>query len=74
MLQKALTLVQEEGLRTFVAISYRKGVDFCSEYDKCDGDYFANFICREFPKTFRRSAKSHSKLVRFSIHATRGLA
>ena len=46
----------------FVAISYRQGVDFCSEYDKCDGDYFANFICREFPKMFRRSAKSHSKL------------
>ena len=49
-------------LRMFVAISYRKGVVFCSEYDKCDGDYFANFICREFPKMFRRSAKSHSKL------------
>ena len=49
-------------LRMFVAISYRKGVVFCSEYDKCDGDYLANFICREFPKMFRKSGKSHSKL------------
>ena len=37
-------------LRMFVAISYRKGVVFCSEYDKCGGDYFANFICRELPQ------------------------
>ena len=46
----------------FVAISYRKGVIFCSEYDKCDEDYFADFVCREFPKMFRRSGKSNSKL------------
>ena len=34
----------------FVAISYKKGVMFCSEYDKCDRDYFCDFICGEFPK------------------------
>ena len=48
-------------IKLFVAISYSKGVIFSSEYDKCDGDYFADFI--EFPKMFRRSRKSHSKLL-----------
>ena len=49
-------------VKMFAAISYRKGVIFCSEHDKCNRDYFADFICREFPKMFRRSGKSHLKL------------
>ena len=48
-------------VKMFVAISYRKGVIFC-EYEKCDRDYFANFIRRNFRKLFRASGKMHSRL------------
>ena len=46
----------------FVAICYGKGVIFCEQYEKCDGDYFANFIRRNFRKLFRASGKMHSRL------------
>ena len=36
-------------IELFVTISYSKGIVFCSEYDKCHGDYFADFI-ESFPK------------------------
>ena len=37
-------------LKMFVAISYRKGVMFCSEYDKCDGIIFVISSVESFPK------------------------
>ena len=38
------------------------GVIFCEQYEKCDGEYFANFIRRNFRKLFRASGKMHSRL------------
>ena len=49
-------------IKVFVAISYGKGVIFCEQYEKCDGDYFANFIRRNFRKLLRASGKTHSRL------------
>ena len=49
-------------LKMFMAISYGKGVIFCEEYEQYNGDYFANFIRRNFSKMFRASGKRHSKL------------
>jgi len=46
----------------FVAISYGKGVIFCEQYERCHGDYFANFIRRSFRKLFRANGKMHSRL------------
>ena len=48
--------------KMFVAICYGKEVIFCEQYEKCDGDYFANFIRRNFRKLFRASGKMHSRL------------
>ena len=45
-----------------VAISYRKGVIYCEQYDKLDGDYFSAFVRRNFPKMFTKSGKQGSKL------------
>ena len=50
-------------VKMFVAISYGKGVIFCEQYEKCDGDYFLNFIRRNFRKLFRASGKTHSRPV-----------
>jgi len=49
-------------VKMFVAISFGKGVIFCEQYEKCDGNYFANFIRRNFRKLFRASGKMHSRL------------
>ena len=49
-------------VKVFVAIWYGKGVIFCEQYEKCDRDYFANFIRRNFRKMFRASGKMHSSL------------
>ena len=35
---------------------------FCEEYEQYDGDYFANFIRRNFSKMFRASRKRNSTL------------
>jgi len=51
-----------KAVKMFVAISYRKGVIFCEQYEKCDRDYFASFIRRNFRKLFRASGKMHSRL------------
>ena len=49
-------------LKMIVAISYSKGVIFCEQYDKLDGDYYANFIRRNFTVKLRKSGKRNSKL------------
>ena len=59
-------------IKVFVAISYGKGVIFCEQYEKCDGDYFANFACRNFRKLFRASGKTHSRLFVQDICPTQG--
>ena len=51
-----------KAIKVFVAISYGKGVIFCEQYEKCDGDYFANFIRRNSRKLFRASGKMHLRL------------
>ena len=51
-----------KAVNMFVAICYGKGVIFCEQYEKCHGDYFANFIRRNFRKLFRASGKMHSRL------------
>ena len=38
-----------------VAISYSKVVIFCEQYEKLDGDYYANFIRRNFRKMLQKS-------------------
>ena len=40
-----------------VAISYGKGVIYCEQYDKLDGNFVADFVRRNFPKMFRKSGK-----------------
>ena len=40
-----------------VAISYRKGVIYCEQYDKLDGNYYADFIRRNFQNMFQNSGK-----------------
>ena len=45
-----------------VVISYMKGVIFCEQYQKLDGDYIADFIRRNFRKILRKSGKRNSKL------------
>ena len=49
-------------VKMIVAISYRKGVIYCEQYDKLDGDYFSAFVRRNFPKMFTKSGKQGSKL------------
>ena len=38
-----------------VAISYRKGVIFCRDYEKLTGKYFASLVTEDFKDVFRRS-------------------
>ena len=40
-----------------VAISYRKGVIYCEQYEKLDGNYYADFIRRNFQSMFQKSGK-----------------
>ena len=45
-----------------VAILYGKGVIYCEQYNKLDGNFVADFVRRNFPKMFRKSGKRGSKL------------
>ena len=45
-----------------VAISYGKGVIYCEQYDKLDGDYIAQFVRRKYREMFRKSGKEPSRL------------
>ena len=45
-----------------VAISYKKGVICCEEYEKMNGKYFASFVRNNFADIFNRSINPNSKL------------
>ena len=49
-------------VKMLVAISFGKGVIFCEQYDKLDGDRYVQFIEKNFQYMFRKSGKQHSKL------------
>lgn len=49
-------------VRLFVAISYNRGVIQCTQYEKLDGEYFANFVNENFHGMFIRAQKGNSKL------------
>ena len=40
-----------------VAISSKKGVIYCEQYEKLDGNYYADFICRNFLNMFQKGGK-----------------
>ena len=44
-------------VKMIVAISYGKGVIYCEQYEKLDGNYYANFIRRNFQNMFQKSGK-----------------
>ena len=46
----------------FVAISYRKGVILCEQYDVLNGPYFKDLVERELPRMFRVADKRGSKI------------
>lgn len=46
----------------FVAISYRRGVILCEEYDNLDGEFFRQFVLDHFEGAFTRSQKQRSRL------------
>ena len=48
-------------VKMIVAISYGKGVIYCEQYEKLDGNYYADFIRRNFQNMFQKSGK-RSKL------------
>ena len=43
------------GVKMIVAISYGKGVIYCEQYEKLDGNYYADFIRRNFQNIFQKS-------------------
>ena len=45
-----------------VAISYKKGVIVCEQYEKLNGAYFVSFIERNFANMFRDSGEALSRL------------
>ena len=45
-----------------IAISYGKGVIYCEQYHKLDGDYIAQFVRRKYQETFWKSGKEPSRL------------
>lgn len=49
-------------LKIMVAISYGKGVIVAEPYEKMNGDYFANFIERNFDRMFERANKDVRRL------------
>ena len=44
-------------VQMIVANSYGKGVIYCEQYEKLDGNYYADFIRRNFQNTFQKSGK-----------------
>ena len=44
-------------VKMIVAISYGKGVIYCEQYEKLDGNYYADFIRRNFRNMFQKSGK-----------------
>ena len=56
------TVLGGRTVNMIVVISYMKGVIFCEQYQKLDGDYIADFIRRNFRKILRKSGKRNSKL------------
>lgn len=49
-------------LKLMVAISYKQGVVLCDEYEKLNGQYFADLVKREFPNAYRRAKKNRTRL------------
>ena len=49
-------------VKMLVAISYGKGVIYCEQYDKLNGDYIAQFVPRKYREMFRKSGKEPSRL------------
>ena len=49
-------------LKVMVAISHEKGVIIAEPYEKMNGDYFANFITRNFHGMFQRANKGVRRL------------
>ena len=45
-------------VKMIVAILYGKGVIYCEQYDKLDGNLVADFVRRNFPKMFRKRAEN----------------
>ena len=52
----------EEVVKMLVAICYGKGVIYCVQYDKLDGEYIAEFVRRKYQEMFRKSGKEPSRL------------
>ena len=48
-------------VKFMVAIAYGKGVIICEEYDKLNGDYFADFIKRNFINMFGAADKDNCR-------------
>ena len=46
-------------VRLMVAVAYRKGVIICEEYQKMNGEYFADFIKRNFINMYGDADKDH---------------
>ena len=44
-------------VKMIVAISYGKGVIYCEQYEKLDGNYYADFVHRNFQNMFQKSGK-----------------
>ena len=51
-------------VKMIVAISYGKGVIYCEQYEKIDGNYYANFIRRSFKNMFQKSGKCSKLFVK----------
>ena len=50
-------------VKFIVAISYKKGVVLCEEYEHMNGLFFSNFVEKHFTETFNRSQKNSTKFI-----------
>jgi len=48
-------------VRLMVAIAYNKGVIICEEYEKLNGNYFADFVKRNFVDMFGKADKDNAR-------------
>ena len=46
-------------VRLMVAVAYKKGVIICEEYDKMNGDFFADFVDRNFIDLYGKADKDN---------------
>ena len=44
-------------VKKIVVISYGKGLIYCEQYEKLDGNYYADFLLRNFQNMFQKSGK-----------------